>query len=470
MNKKYFNKLSIALVAVALFTASCEKAVDDLPTDLIETSKAFENVSDLDKGAVAAYSGFTYENQIWTAAFMSDEVRWGLDNNTRNFGLEHRWNFDPSSANTTAAWANTYTVIDRINRVLEASDAITAQNATEEATKGRIKGELLALRGFYHFELLRQYASKYEATGLGVPYMTKSGITSPSRKTWAEVIALVKADLTAAKGLIPATYAVTDFSRITRVAVSAIQARVALYNKDWDDAITYSTEVINARPLATMAAFPGIWTDANVSEVVFRLNRAATTVNTLWTDTNNDVFFSPSNKLISTFDQANDVRFNAYIKNDLTIPVTRERIKVNKYPGQTTAIKYNHTKVFRTAEMYLIRAEAYAQKGTATLLNATADLNTLRAARIAGYTPAVFATPADAIAAIDVERFKELAFEGHRYFDIRRRNVAIVRNDNDITTGNAIPKTLDVTSRNYILPIPQAEIFANKNIQQNPGY
>src|SRR6476661_7495812 len=129
MNKKYFNKLSIALVAVALFTASCEKAVDDLPTDLIETSKAFENVSDLDKGAVAAYSGFTYENQIWTAAFMSDEVRWGLDNNTRNFGLEHRWNFDPSSANTTAAWANTYTVIDRINRVLEASDAITAQNA-----------------------------------------------------------------------------------------------------------------------------------------------------------------------------------------------------------------------------------------------------------------------------------------------------------------------------------------------------
>lgn len=469
--KKYNNIVKIMCLVLVVLGASCKKSVDLLPTDLIETSKAFQSVDDLDKGAIAAYSGYTYENDIYIGSIMADDVRWASDNNLRNYGLPHKWNFDPGNADATAAWGNTYTVIDRINRVLEAADKVTAANATEEATKARVRGELLALRGFFHFQLLRSYASKYEASGLGIPYMTKSEISKPARKTWAEVIALAKKDLADGKALIPASYAVTDFSRVTRVAVSAMQARLALYNKDWDDAVTYSSEVIAAKPLATRAVFPTIWTDASVTEVVFRLNRATTTVNTLWTDLNKDVFFSPSNKLIATFDQTNDIRYSTYIKLDNTVASGREQWKVNKYPGQSATIVFNHTKVFRTGEMYLIRAEAYASKATPDFASASADLNALRAARITGILPVTLTTLADAQTQIDLERFKELAFEGHRYFDLRRRNVAIVRNDNDITSGNAIPKTLNVTDRNYTLPIPQTEVFANPNIlPNNPGY
>ncbi|HEY1010755.1 MAG TPA: RagB/SusD family nutrient uptake outer membrane protein [Daejeonella sp.] len=470
MKKIFKNTLIVSFVTLALGLSSCEDSVDLRPTDVIDADKAFIAVSDLDQGAIGAYSALSYENTLWTAAIMSDEVRWAIDNNNRNYGLEHKWSFDPGTGNVTAAWGNLYVVIDRINRVLEAMDKVPAANATEEATKARVKGELLALRAFSHFELLRNYASKYEGTALGVPIMLKSEITTPERKSFADVITQVKADLTEAKNLIPATYAVSDFTRITRVGVSAIQARVALYNKDWNDAITFATEVINSRPLAARAAFPNIWTDATSTEVVFALKRAGTSVNVLWTDTNNDVFFSPSDKLVSTFDQANDVRYNNYIKYDGTLSATRERWKVNKYPGQTTAIKFNNVKVFRTSEMYLIRAEANVEKSTSDLVAAAADLNALRSARINNYLPVVFATKTDALSAIDTERFKELAFEGHRYYDIRRRGTAIVRNDSDITTGNAIPKTLNPSDRNYILPIPQAEFLANKNIQQNPGY
>ncbi|WP_350339975.1 hypothetical protein [Paraflavitalea speifideaquila] len=68
-------------------------------------------------------------------------------------------------------------------------------------------------------------------------------------------MAKINTDLTAAKALIPASF--DDNTRITVIAVSAIQARAALYEKNWDNAIKYATEVINAAPLASRANFPG---------------------------------------------------------------------------------------------------------------------------------------------------------------------------------------------------------------------
>ncbi|WP_316830452.1 RagB/SusD family nutrient uptake outer membrane protein [Pedobacter aquatilis] len=464
-------KYTYILGASALITiTSCKKVVDILPTDTIETTKAYENTTDLDKGALGAYSALYEENHLYTAAIMSDEVRWAADNVARNYGIEHKWDFDSGAGNVTAAWANLYTTIDRVNRALAAADKITVADATDGAKRDRIKGELLAIRAFSHFELLRNFAAKYEPTAAGVPVMLVSEISLPARKTFGEVIAAVEADLAAAKTLIPASYAVSDYSRITRVAVSAIQARVALYNKEWDNAITYATEVINARPLATASAYPAIWTDASNTEVLFKLIRTTTTLNALWTDTNKDVFFSPSYKLIDSYDKVNDVRYATFIKQDLTVGSGREQWKVNKYPGQTSTILFNHVKVFRTSEMYLIRAEGYAQKATPDLAGAAASINALRANRITGYSNVSYSTAAAAIADIDLERFRELAFEGHRYYDYRRRFTSIVRDPRDLTTAPNIKATLNTSDRNYELPIPTAELLANPNVVQNANY
>ena len=56
---------------------------------------------------------------------------------------------------------------------------------------------------------------------------------------------------------------------IDLVGLNAIHARVALYAKDWPTAITSSTVVINALPLASRATYPSIWRDQSVSEVAF---------------------------------------------------------------------------------------------------------------------------------------------------------------------------------------------------------
>ncbi|PST84996.1 RagB/SusD family nutrient uptake outer membrane protein [Pedobacter yulinensis] len=467
--RKTFNKYIAALLLGTLLV-SCEKNIELTPTDTISNETAIKTYDDLDRAVIGVYSSLNYQQAFYTSTIMADENRWGLDNSTRNYGLGHRWVFDSSNGDVTAAWASLYTTIDRINRALESADAVTTANATQEAGKGRLKGELLAVRGFALAELLRWFAPTYESTALGVVVITKSEILGkPQRNTFAETMTQINADLSQADALIPASF--TDLFRITKPAVAAIRARAALYAKDWAGARTYAAQAIAAKgTLATGTNYANIWKDSNTSENYFQLRRNsnAGSVRTYWTDDNTDVFFSPSYKLMDTYDKTNDVRYNAFILNDTSVPSTRENWKVNKYSGQDATNRFNNIKVFRVSEMYLILAEANAELNDLSA-GATA-LNAVRSARIAGYTPQAFASKEALIDGIMLERFKELAFEGHRFFDLRRRQLPVVRDDRDIAVGTSVPKTLPTTGRNYILPIPAAEVFANPGIQQNPGY
>jgi hypothetical protein len=116
--------------------------------------------------------------------------------------------------------------------------------------------------------------------------------------------------------------------------------------------------------------------------------------------------------------------------------------------------------------MYLIRAEAYAEKSQLT--NAANDINALRNERIMGYSPVAFASKDIAISEILDERFKELCYEGFRFFDLKRRNLGINRNASD--SRNANWQNLAANSYLFALPIPQPEFSGNSNMEQNPGY
>lgn len=470
---KRFNKIISALFLGSALLLSCNKNIDLLPTDSISNETAITKYEDLDRATIGAYSNLQYQQAFYINTIMADEARWGLDNLSRNYGLGHRWVFDSQYGDATASWASMYNVIDRVNRALAAYDAVTTATATEVANKPRLRGELLAIRAFAHAELLRWFAPTYDANALGVVIMLQSDILGkPQRSTFGQVMAQVNADFAEAYSLIPDSF--TDIFRITKPAVAALRARAALYAKDYPNAVAFANQALAAKgTLVTGAAYTNIWNDSNTAENYFQLRRNSNTgsVRTLWTDDNTDVFFSPSFKLRSTYDQTNDIRYNAFILNDATVPATRENWKVNKYPGQTSTNRFNNIKVIRTSEIYLIKAEASAELNTAQgLLDGAAALNAVRSARITGYVPAVFATKQALIDAIMLERYKELAFEGHRFFDLRRRGLPVVRDDADITVGASVPKTLNTTDRNYILPIPSSEKFANPDIQQNPNY
>ena len=119
--------------------------------------------------------------------------------------------------------------------------------------------------------------------------------------------------------------------------------------------------------------------------------------------------------------------------------------------------------------MYLIRAEANARSNGGDIA-ANDDLSALKTARILNYvhTPLAGAALVSEIAA---ERRRELAFEGHRWFDLKRttrtvnRSLAGTGNPN-----NQVQTTLTSSSHRWVWPIPEVELRANPNIQQNPGY
>ena len=181
----------------------------------------------------------------------------------------------------------------------------------------------------------------------------------------------------------------------------------------------------------------------------------------LWRDTNGDIFFEPADKLKDLFDRNNDIRFATFFGSgggDTSI--------VTKYPGSGRGPQINDLKLVRLAEMYLIRAEAYAEKSQLT--NAANEINALRRERIAGYSDVAFASKDIAISEIMDERFKELCYEGFRFFDLKRRTLPISRNLSDSRNGNW--QTLAANSYLFALPIPQTEFSGNSNMVQNPGY
>lgn len=468
---KYITAVCIVVASTSLLGCSDDLAIT--PTDNITADQAFEKLADLQSGLIGVYAGLDNQD-IGLSTKWSDENYYPRENNSNVGGPGYRWEIDPDTGDAAVNWTPLYNVIYRINRILAVIDNIPVNGATEQASKDRIKGELLAIRAHAHLQLLRSYAESYSPTALGIPYLKSFDndptVTKPARPTVASNFADIEADLANAKQLIPPSIA--DVTRITQTAVSAIQARLYLYEKQWDKAIAATTEVINAVPLASRTQFAGIWTDANNSDIVWKLKRESgnTAIGSTYRNTQGLVYFAASVKLINTFDKTNDIRFASYIKIDENRSVTQTKNLVVKYVGGNSALlNIADLKLYRAAEAYFIRAEAYAEKSL--FAQAVSDINTVRRSRIGGYADIVaYANKDLAIDDIYYERFKELAFEGHRYFDLRRQGKVIDRNPiaSDDNSGGSL--ILQASQKQYYLPIPGTEIRANGNIVQNPIY
>jgi len=471
----------IILASIAISFASCKKLVEIKETDLIAGDIALLTVENNEQGIIGAYSAMNAEMGILLNAVFSDEL---VSADFYNAATVHEWQYtstDISIRDNFTATNLYYRIIDRANRVLVALPKAEARRAGDAALKDRLRGEALFMRAFAHFELYRYYSNSAVGTDLAMAYIETPTLKPQARITVAPYFQKLKADLAAAKPLLPVFSATSDINRASNLAATALQARVALYLKEWNDAVTFSTEYINAVPLSPIASFNGIWTDANRNEQVFKLSRAGGAggrLGSLWRGISASasnigvITWTVSQKLWDMYDQANDVRFNAYFKNEpLLAGAGRKYTRlIKKYEGSAYGTPNENVadvKVFRTGEMYLIRAEARAENNDLT--GAAADLNALRSARINGYTPVVLASKDAAITEIMQERFKELPLEGHRFWDLKRKGLPVVRLTVDLPQVNAAT-TLPAGNFRFLLPIPNAEIQANPLIQQNPGY
>lgn len=397
--------------------------------------------------------------------------------------------FNSSTGQINSLYSAPYSTIAHANIILRDVDKFTT--AVNQGESNRIKGQAYALRAMAHFDLLRYFSPKYDrasTTDLAVAYVkefTVSTSVKPARATNKDFYDNIFADINQAITLLgnvdkevnPASLPTRPY--MDRNAAYALQARVNLYAGNWADAATAATNALNGRPLATtQAAFTGMYKQTDKGELIFNVQFEAGQSSPsflVFFATSNRSYFRPGPDIAvlagnSGLIQSNDLRYQAYFTN---VPNTSgvAGLAVTKYRGKNTLIDGTaNFPVFRSGEMYLIRAEANARLGGVNEVAALTDLNTLRAARISGYTPVVL-TGAALVNAIADERRREMFGEGHRFFDLKRTTRLLQRGAPCGTSISASGTcTLASTAREWALPIPEVVIGANGNLVQNPGY
>lgn len=479
-----------AALAAVLMLGACKKSIDIQPEYQLDGSKPLSTITEAETAITGMYAslrsanlyGGSGGNQSFTSTpdMMSDDLIETFESlgNKRKFS---EWTYASDNASIYATWVAAYQSIARANLILRDIDKFTGTNPK---AVNRIKGQALALRAHMHFELLRYFAPTFSRStdSLGIPYVKNFDVTAkPVRNSIKVCYDNILADLGQSVSLLgnidKAINSSSSRAYIDIAAVYGMQARVNLYASQWADAIVAATNAINLKALAANAGtFQPIWWDESIDEVLWAIQFDSYAEGDCYANAyfaiNNKSTYRPSNDLVALYNPSTDIRFDAYITSIGSGPTYAgpSRLIVAKHWGKGTATDgVVNWKAYRTGEMYLIRAEANYRAGNQTA--ALADLNGLRSKRILGFVNGS-ETGTTLFTAIQTERRKELAFEAHRFFDLKRWGKVAIARSSCGTSGNSPSNicSLASSSRSWTWPMPFNEIITNTGIVQNPGY
>ncbi|WP_412850644.1 RagB/SusD family nutrient uptake outer membrane protein [Chryseobacterium sp. PMSZPI] len=442
----------VAGICLCISINSCNNLLELDPSDALSEEKIFSSVAQFERGVLGCYSTYHPEYNLLIGSVMSDECRLDSQNNGVNgFGnLLQRWVYSSEDDVLYKAWKDNYATIYSINLLLENAVKVPVHNEEQREKFRSLIAELHGLRALLHFDLHRNFgASDADPNEVTIPYITNTDVNKkPGRISLTEFYQNIWKDLNSAGDI----QHQVNF-RLQNNAVLALEARVALYQKNYSLAAEKATALIKLYPLEDAERYDKIWKDNNNSEVIFQLKRTNDNdlrPNTLWQNySTGRMYFRPSHKLMSMYDET-DVRLQNFGKEE------GDDI-ISKYPGNDYSDRINDVKVFRVSEMYLIRAEANFFMGKNQ--EALQDINTLRTKRDEMVEP-INTVSLDGIMK---ERYMELSYEGHRYYDLKRLQWSVTRNPEDLFSPSDV-SVLQPSDKAYILPVPLKETMANPNL------
>lgn len=464
---KYKNILIFCFVSIlGVFTTSCSKVLETQPRQSVDSELAIRDITGLRSLLISCYdglqgAGYYGQRMMLAPDILADNVR--LTNANSNRYFQERVNTIFTGVATL--WGS-YGTINNINYFLAGIDNAN----TNDAEKRQLKGEALFLRGLIYFDMARIYSYeptkviKQWDTGVVLRTTPTKDVTDANlrqRSTVTETYLQIEKDLKEAVELLSAT---TTRQRANKAAAQAILARVYLYWEKWADAAKLASDALNITQarLATGVGYADAFRTSPNPESLFEINYVQATetlgsnesmqslttqVTGSWAD------IVPTDELFNLY-EASDTRRNMYVSS------TKQGERVNfiqKFTGARGPWTDN-IPVIRISELLLIRAEAYASSGQADL--ALTDLNRIR--QRSGASVVAGVAGEQLVDAILRERRLELAFEGHRWFDLKRKG-------RDITKAG-LSATVPYTDVRILAPIPIAEIQLNPTLKQNPGY
>lgn len=499
-------KLFTLLILTTIF--GCKDAIDiDQPGRLTDV-KAFESISDLKTGIYWLYDNLDSTPDIAMSALYTDEIGIGVDSGNQGLSA-YDYVLTPSSTASSTFWTGLYDLVNFANRILEAAEVYTPA-AGEQDQYDAIIAHATAIRAYGHLKLLAYYtpASDYaNDNALAIPLVMEvpSIDAQPPRDTVGDVFNAILSDLNAAEAKID-----TDLNLIgdansykTSDAITAVKAIIAAMRENYSEAKTLSQVLVDKYPLATAAEYPLIFTDESDKEVIFKLERTRGdsfdgqgSVGSVaaggwagaifcFSGATSDPYFEVGRALYNAIEEG-DVRKDVIVHPSSVVNADYQSetpgdyketdiLYVGKYKGSEGQELMNDLKVLRVSEMYLIHAEAQAALGD--LSGSAATLKALRDARFDSETTAPsFSSASDAYAAIVDERRIEFAFEGNRYFTLKRlgprANRNAVKDAKDCELAAVANCGLSSDDYRFTLPIPLIEFDGNPTLrtQQNPGY
>lgn len=512
--KKMNFKLIIFSLCAGTAMQSCNKQLDIEPRNQLDAATVLTSRAGVEAAINSVYSVLKSE-RLYGRDMLS--VAEAMADNTFANGRSSRLlaeNRNQSGGNM-ANWATSYGAINEINLILDAMPGITEATATDRA---RWEGELRFLRALYYFDLVKNYS--YIPTFV-VAAQNKGGVVinlkgfnkaedaiayRPSRSSLDDTYGQIMADIYSSMSLLSNRNKGINYA--SKAAGLALGARVALYQGNWSRADSFATAAITLGSgglgtLTNTGNYVQGWRAADHPEAIFQVWFSTLTenlgVNTSLAATHTTL--SAPGAFAGTRQGQGDLVPNGFMLTQLGItgfpsglaassnltatpPVNpptltygndiRNRlfewganaaghyVECTKWLGKNGSPNWDNTVVLRWAELYLNRAEARYQM--ANEAGAWQDLNVIRTARVVGFTvPATQDFTGTALLnEILRQRLLEFAFEGYRFYDLKRYGLSVVKTNPVVN--------LPATDFRLLPAIPQSNVDGNPNMVQNFGY
>jgi len=472
--KKYISVISAVLALGCL--GGCSDFLTEEPILSQSNELTLSTLNGVDKAVAGAYSPLASTTWYGASFIIYNEMKTGngkkyFDSAWDSGRLTDAYNINFSEASTYGLWGYAYYVISAVNNAMDALQGIEG----DEQTKNNLRAEALFIRALAHFDLVRTYAQPYsytaDASHDGVPVVLHTDPDGqPARESVAKVYEQIVADLLEAESVIAPGYVrsgVADAkSAVSIYAIQALLSRAYLYMGQWQKSADYATKVIESKKYS-------LWTATNLKdaacykenvpkggEIIFEVYGIKTNSYDGYHDGISPMTgpkgYGDAGAAADLYEsyEASDVRSTLFQKQDGVVWTA-------KYAGKGLGTPdVSNTVVLRLSEMYLNRAEALINGAVIAGVNAADDLQAIAESRGATAQP-------QTLTGVYAERNKELAWEGHLWFDLARTGRDMTRSD---FIGDEQAREVKKGDYRWALPIPLREYGVNPNLTHNPGY
>ena len=509
MNMKLTYTIGYALLSTAFI--SCSDYLNESSGDLLIPEKVDEFQSVL---YGEGYPNSFTEDVEWID-LMTDDVEISPSAHPESYNSDGDDTNNISAGQGAFCWAydieyyltgyakpyeNRYKNIMACNTVIEAAETMTGNPAKIDACLAQAH----TLRAFNYFCLVNWYGLPYnKATAdkdMGVVVRLRSEVTrdEPTRSSVAQVYKQINDDLDKALEYFETAETSKSLFVVNKKVALLLKSRVALYTEQWDDVITYGSEIekegFNLYNIGKMSKDDlnnhetnYVFLTAQNPEIIFTFSNEGGTIRHTFMEYAGwlkGASFAPSQTneedLINQYEEGDNRLYAFFLQDIIDYDADWEfyweytdyrKIPFKHYGYKSTIQCYSQA--FRSVEALLNMAEAYVQRNASgDAEKAIALLNELRQNRFTGdkyvaLTEADFAGNTELLQFVRDERRRELCFEEtHRWNDLRRYGCPRIEHQ-FYATKDAVPVTyvLEAGDKNYTLALPKSETEYNTQIE-----